>query len=799
MKRRINMSFVVLVVALIRVAPVFAQTAATLTGRVVDPQGAGVPGASVTLYARDHRVRLTTSTDATGVYRFERLALGSYLVEAEAPGFARTTARELRVEHDRAVTLEIQLQLAGVRTEVIITASGTPQLIDEVSKAISVVTDDEIDQRDEFSLGEALRSSPGLRVQQLGGPGAFTTIKTRGLRNEDTAVLIDGFRFRDAASTQGDVTAFLQDLMVVNTNRLEVLRGAGSSLYGSHAIGGVVNVVTEAGGGRPRGQFQLEGGSLGLFRGRATFAGGLANDRLLYSAGLAHLNVAHGVDGDDPARNTSGQMRLQYNLTPSLSLTGRIFATGAFLKLNDSPFAAPNQSVTPPPLIAIALALDQQRLREAGQPFVLGNANFIPALDDPDNSRSSDLFAGAFTLAHRVGEALTYRLSYSGVDTERIFRDGPAGVRSEPQFNNRTDIDGRTDTFEAQAQIGAGGFNFVTAGYEFEREQFRSRSRDPNTDTLARVTQRSHTLFVQDQIRLLADRLQFSVAGRVQSFDLSRPVFTPSTFSPYASAHIESSKTAYTGDASTAYFITRAGTKLRAHAGSGYRVPSSFERFGSTFFAGAFSFFGDPRLGPERSISFDGGIDQTLIGNRLRASATYFYTRLQEVIVFDSSGGINPAIDPFRRSGGYRNTGGGLARGVELSVTAAPTRTLDLSAAYTYTNANARDPNATGTTRLFGISDHLFSLQAYQCLGRRIGVGFDLIAYSEYAAPLSGRAYIFKGPVKADLGFSYKLPLSEFRSIRLYGKVENLFDREYFENGFRTPGRVGVAGVTFHF
>ena len=78
---------------------------------------------------------------------------------------------------------------------------------------------------------------------------------------------------------------------------------------------------------------------------------------------------------------------------------------------------------------------------------------------------------------------------------------------------------------------------------------------------------------------------------------------------------------------------------------------------------------------------FDAGIDQSLLNNRLRFSSTWFYTRLQEVIVFDFSGAISPATDPFGRFGGYRNTNGGLARGFEFSVEAAASRSLDLSAA----------------------------------------------------------------------------------------------------------------------
>jgi iron complex outermembrane receptor protein len=245
---------------------------------------------------------------------------------------------------------------------------------------------------------------------------------------------------------------------------------------------------------------------------------------------------------------------------------------------------------------------------------------------------------------------------------------------------------------------------------------------------------------------------------------------------------------------------------LRAHIGNGYRAPSLFERFGSffeTFFG--YSVFGDPRLKPDRSISFDAGIDQTFSRNRLRASATYFYTQLQRVIIFDFSGAIDPATDPFGRFGGYRNTDGGLARGLELSLTATPTRTLSLFSGYTYTKSLQRTPQVAGVLRSLAIPDHQFSLVATQRFGHRVLVNFDLVASSEYLAPIldlstfATRAYRFGGLAKADLGGSYTLPFKETRSLRFFGYVDNLFDQEYFEAGFRTPGRTGRAGVALSF
>ena len=804
----------VLALALAHSASALAQAtvsnSATLTGHVIDPQGASLPGARVTLYAREGSFRLTTTTDATGAYRFERLAVGEYLVEAEAEGFASAGARRVIVERGQAATLDIPLELSGVRSTVVVTASDTPQSVDEVSKAVTVVDKQEIDERDESAITEALRTVPGLRVQQLGGPGSFTSIKTRGLRSEDTAVLIDGLRFRDAAATQGDASSFLEDLIVTDVSHVEVLRGSGSSLYGSNAIGGVINVVTDEGGSPFHGNLLAEGGGLGLFRGRAQMAGGARSDRIVYSAGLSHLNVTRGVDGQDEARNTSGQGRVLSRLTPTATLSARIYTAASRLQLNNSPQGIgtlPASGV----IEAIPLSPTELRRYEAGVPtsqLNVGAATYIPAANDPDNLRESSFFSGALVFAARPTETFGYTLSYQGLATNRSSLNGPLGVDFQPVGGStRSDFDARVHTLGARFDLRAGRANFITGGYEFETENFKNPSFqvDPADNSNVDVTQRSHALFVQDQLRFLKERLQISTAFRAQFFSLQQPQFTPAASAPYGGIVFQSPPTAYTGDGSVAYMFPSLGTKLRAHAGNGYRAPALFERFGAFFGSFGYSVFGDPRLRPDRSIAVDAGIDQTLYRNRLRASATYFYTRLQEVVIFDFSGTINPATDPFGRFGGYRNTNGGIARGAELSVTATPTRTLNLSVAYTYTKSLQRTPQALGTLRSLVIPDHQFSVVATQRFGRRLLVNFDLAASSDYLAPVNdpatftSRAYRFRGLAKADLGASYTLPLNESRSLRFFGYVDNLFDREYFESGFRTPGRTGRAGAAFAF
>jgi iron complex outermembrane receptor protein len=803
---------VLVLLLLLTTGVVFGQTSgAQITVRVTDPQGAVLPNANVTLYTRDNRIRIDGVTDSSGECHFERLGPGEYLIDAGATNFANAATHVVRIERGSNTSLNISLPVAGVSEQVVVTAQATVQPVDEVSKAISVLDSREIDERDETEISQALRSVPGLRVTQLGGLGSFTSIKTRGLRNEDTAVLIDGLRFRDAAAPQGDASGFLEDLIVTNVSRVEVLRGSGSSLYGTNAIGGVINLVTDEGGGPFHGSLLGEGGGLGMFRGRARIGGGARNNTVAYSAGVSHLNVSQGIDGQDEARNTSGQGRIVFRPTPSTSLSGRIYASSSRLQLNNNPQTV---GALPPTGIINAVALPAAELRrfEAGVPTSLlnvGAATFIPSANDPDNLRKANFFSGALQFTQQATETFSYTVSYHSLASHRSGINGPLGVGFQPfGGTERSDFDARVHTLGARFDFQAGHANFISGGYEFESENFKNPSFlvDPAGNSNVDVTQRSHTLFVQDQLRFMDDRLQISAAFRTQFFRLQQPRFTPSASSPYAGLTFLSPPTAYTGDGSVAYLFRTSGTKLRAHVGNGYRAPSLFERFGAFFnsFFG-YSAAGDPRLKPDRSIAFDAGVDQTLCKNRLRFSATYFYTELQKVIIFDFTGLIDPVTDPFGRFGGYVNTNGGIARGVEFSLTATPVRALNISAAYTYTKSLQRRPQLAGILRSLGIPDHQFSLVATQRFGRRILVNLDLAASSDYLAPIlnpatfGSRAYRFPGLFKADLGGSYTLPLGESRSLRFFGYVDNLFDREYFESGFRTVGRTGRAGASFSF
>jgi outer membrane cobalamin receptor len=785
-----------------------AESGASLSGTVKDPQGQPVPGATLTLVSRTGAAENATTSDFSGAYRFGGLPDGDYLLRANASGFAPFLSEEIRLAAGGMEKRDIALQLAGVHEQIVVTASGTPQLPEQVSKTTTVIDQTDADARDAATLADVVGLAPGVHVQQLGGPGSFTSIQMRGLRSEDTAILVDGLRLRDASATQAGATSLIEDLLFTNVSQVEVMAGSGSSLYGSNAIGGVINVITDEGGGRTRGSVLLEGGSLGLFRGRAQLSGGFRRDKIGYSLGVADTDVTGGVGGDAPFRDVSTQGRMTFHLAPSIRLTARIYGADSFSKVRGEPDMIGNPSGFGI-VDAIPLSPALSALYQNGTPLSqmsTGNATFIPAPDNPDSTRAARFIDSALILNGQASPQLDYSASYQLVSNSRRYGDGPAGVDYQPDGSTRSLYDGRIQTVDAQLHYRV-GFNLLSGGYEFENENFANDNTDqsdPASANATNVTQRSQSVFVQDQARFLDGRLQVSGAFRTQLFALDTPIFLPAASAPYQGIAFSSPTPAYTGDASIAYLFRETGTKLRAHAGRGYRAPSLFERFGAAYDpVYGYSVYGDPRLKPEHSTGLDGGIDQTFVNGRLKISASYFYTWLQNVINFDTSGLINPATDPFGRYIGYLNTQGGISRGLETSASVAPVRSLKVTTAYTYVNAIERTPIVGDVLQTFVVPKNQASLLVTEQPTSRLMLTCDTVASSSYLAPIYGdvvtQTYRFDGIHKVNVGASYRIPFQEYRAIRLFVRADNISNQIYFESGFLTAGRTATGGLQYEF
>ena len=775
-------TILVILITLITTVNLFAQNGGAIRGVVTDENGAKVAGAQVVL-SFTPGVRFTTQTDQSGAFEFKGLRAGSYLVEVKADGFSLFTSASIQLDRAETKELPVQLKVAAINANVVVTATGTAQRADEVAKVISTIDATEIEAKHELSLAEALRGIPGVRVQQQGSPGSLTTVRLRGQRNVDTALLLDGLRVRDASDINGSALSLMTDLVPVALDRVEILRGAGSSIFGTHAIGGVVNLIPEVGSSGFHMNAGFEGGSLSTFRERLQVSGG--GKSFGYELGANRVDVRDGIDGDDAYGNTGFAGRVQLQPTESITIAANLYGTLANSRLNDSPFALP------------AAFSSSQTFPDAN-----ASVTFQPDFNNPDQGRRNRLIVGSGRFTHVASDRIDYSIAYQRVSSNRRNYNGP---NIDPQFASFYSFDdfeflnvnrGTVDTVDSRVNIRFSRSNLATAGFEFERESF-FQSSQPSFSTFNNTTDRQRTfaVFGQDQLSFLEDRLRLSLGVRGQWYRIrsaDRPGILQGT-------QAESSAT---GDGAIAYFFRRSGTKLRAHVGNGFRAASLFERFGEGTFSGAgLTRFGDPTLRAEQSISADGGFDQRLANDRVMFGATYFYTRLQRVIAFTGF-----AVDPLGlgRFTGFENRPGGLARGIETYLNATPVKGMDIGASYTFTNSD-RFVSSQGLQPEYVIPKHLLGLTWRQRY-RSLLFSLDVNRTGSYIAPVFENGFPFRmaeltfsGYTKADVFASYETRRSERVVLVLFGGVENAFDREYYENGFLAPGAVGRGGITVRF
>ena len=767
---------------LITAASAFAQGAGGIKGIVTDEDGAKIAGAQVVLTS-DTGVHLNTSTDRGGNFEFTNLRSGSYFIAVKANGFSAFTSDEISFKRGENKDLPVELSIASINASVVVTATGTAQRADEVSKVVSALDSAEIEAKRELTLPEALRGIPGVRVQQQGSPGSLTTLRLRGQRNFDTALLLDGLRVRDAGDINGSAVSLMADLVPVTLDRVEVMRGAGSSIYGTHAIGGVINMIPAVGSPGFHLNAGFEGGSLATYRERLEASGG--GKLFGFELGVNRLDVRDGIDGDDAFGNTAFAGRLQLNPTPSITIAGNLFGNIANARVNDSPF----------PLAAAFSSTERF-------PDAVAGVTFQPDFNNPDQGRRNRLIVGSGRFSQVVSDTVSYSAAYQRVSSNRRNYNGPAVDPRFASFVPFGDFEfvninrGNVDTVDARLNLRFSRANLLTAGFEFERESL-FQSSQPSFNTFNNTTDRQRTfaIFGQDQLSLLDDRLRLSLGVRGQWYRI-RSADRPGVLQG------RDTESSITGDGAIAYFIRRSGTKLRAHVGNGFRAPSLFERFGEgTFGSAGVVRFGDPTLKAEQSISVDGGFDQRFANDKVEFGATYFYTRLQRLVTFTGF-----VTDPLGlgRFGGFVNQPGGLSRGVETYVNTSPVKGMDLRASYTFTNSDREVPGE-GLLPEHVIAKHLFGFTLTQRY-RRFLFSFDLNRTGSHIAPIFennfpfGRAELtFDGYTKGDLFVSYERRQTERISLIFFGGVENIFNQTYYENGFLAPRALGRGGVNVRF
>lgn len=236
----------------------------------------------------------------------------------------------------------------SVLTTSVITAtrSETPQ--NQIASSITVITAEEIAQRQVTTVAEALRMVPGVDIVSSGGPGKTTVAYLRGAGSQHTLVVIDGVEMNDP-STPNNLFDF-SNLTVDNIERIEVLRGGGSAMYGSDAIGGVIHIITRKGHGKTEFSASVQGGAYNSFRTEAAVRG--ENETLHYSMSSSHSHTQGFSAADerwgnresDGYENTTVDTRVGGKVLENMDLgwnlrysSGKTYLDGAYPTVHDDP------------------------------------------------------------------------------------------------------------------------------------------------------------------------------------------------------------------------------------------------------------------------------------------------------------------------------------------------------------------------------------------------------------------------------------------------------------------------------
>jgi outer membrane cobalamin receptor len=611
----------VLLAFLLLLARARAVTAQTdLVGVVVDPDGRPVPRALVRGTASDGN-SVGVFADERGQFRLAIVPAANCQVVVTLPGFEPATAAcsAFLEEPGR----KIVLALAPIRESVLVTATRTEVPSSQLGTSATVFTAEDLERRQTPLLADLVAATPGAMVVRSGGPGALTSLFVRGGESDYNKVLLDGIPLNEPGGIY-----YLNNLTTEHLERVEVVRGAYSSLFGSDAMASVIQLFTRRADGvarRPRGSVQIDGGTYGTFHGSAGVSG--ATTRWDYSAGAARFNSDNRVPNSRLESTTlSGNLGFRLNPTAVLRLVGR------------------------------------GELEQVGTPgpTAFGRPD-LDAFFDRDDAAVGATFDQTLrpSFRHRVA----YSVSTSAQTSTNLRADPPytavyggrTAIFETSDFLNHSHADLRRQHASYQADLRmvhtAAGDQRLTLVADWDGERATQENRLSRT-----VTSNSRDNFgFAAQHQMLWPRVFATVGARVEHNDSFGTEAVPRA---------------------TLVFVARSAagalgdTRLKIGAGTGIKEPTMLESFSVSPF-----FRGNPDLQPERSRSLEAGIDQRFADDRAKVEVTWFDNRFRDI--------ISLRTNPLTFEGQYFNVGETHARGVELGFETAPHPAVRTRGAYT--------------------------------------------------------------------------------------------------------------------
>jgi vitamin B12 transporter len=603
-----------------------AASAADLKVKVVDPQSAAVPGAQVLLLedktASHPQVELTS---AEGIAVFREMAAGPHHVRVLAPGFAVDSA----AVSDSADSVTIQLRLAPTSQTVVVTATRTPVEASSAGAAVEVLSGEQLQVMNPVAADDALRFLPGAVVNSAGQRGGLSSLFVRGGDSNYNKVIVDG-----VSVTEPGGTIDFGTLSLAEADRLEFLRGAQSTLYGSDAMTSVVQVWTRTGNTPvPELRFGADAGNYGTESGYASLAG--SHGRFDYNLFGNQFNTSGSGPNDDYSNSLEGA-NLGFLLDDKISLRLR---------------ARHDNSVTGTPG-----AWDFN----GNNVFDVLGTTYVLSPDLGARSRQSNLLA-SLDLAVKTGSSWThhftgfeYNLKTTNLDSGISPENTPFGTLNTP--------------FEALVNVNRAGFDYqgnyvernwaeTTIGYEFEDEN--GSVNDPVPADFAsggNGLRLNEAAYAQQALTL--GRLTVIAGGRFVH---------NTTFGNAGVPRVALGLKVLRGGQ------LFSGTRLNFSYATGIKEP----RFEESFVSSQYQ-LPNLNLKAERNRAFEAGFQQSLL-TRFIFVANYFNNLFHDQIEFIT-------VNPNTFVGEYVNLEKSFAQGAEAELQSRLTQRLSWNTSYTYTS-----------------------------------------------------------------------------------------------------------------
>ena len=614
---------------------------------------------------------------------------------------------------------------------VVVSATKTPIPLREVTSAVEVWTEEDLQRRQVKTVVEALRLSQGVAVLQNGGPGGTTTVRIRGGSSKQTLVFIDGAIVN--SSTLGSFN--FAHLTTDNIEKIEIVRGAQSTLWGADALGGVINITTKRGQGSPKaggffeyGSFNTlrEGGNLSGSKGPFDFSFALSR---WDTTGISSVSEWRGANERDAYRNWQGSSRLGMALPSEGRLDFNFRWWTGSRGIDNGSSSGP---------------YDVFNAKSQSQQFIFSGTYQQPL---------TDWWGHVLTLS-RAQETDLYDpgTSRRNLSTE--------AVEPIPSWDTPNEIRVLANRIESQHDFRLNQYVTLTAGYQF-REQLGE-----NEASISEKILSSHAGFGQMQLKVF-DRFFVTAGVRHDSYN---------TF----------------GDATTyritgGYLVKKTNTKIRSSYATGFRAPTINDLYWPNY--------GNPNVQPEKSQSFDVGVDQTLLADRVKISGGYFWNRYRNLIgiLYDET-----ICAPFSSRGSCAgNVASAKSQGWEGSVNLVLAqeqpwaKRLELKGQYTMTMT--RDLMTGNRLARWPVDQVSFSLyyQPVDFLNMILDFRF---AGSQFDDPNNSKHVASFNVV--NLAANYEIS----DHFQAYVRVDNLFDEEYEEVlNYGTLGRSVFGGIRVNF